>query len=106
MLRAEMSLALRKHSLMDIIFCHSGMFTASALLICSGYIGCNQIVVAVALVTLANGFLCLIHSGASVNHLDIAPKFAGVLQGITNSAAAIPGMFSPMVVGYLTENKV
>lgn len=82
------------------------MFTASALLICSGYIGCNQIVVAVALVTLANGFLCLVHSGASVNHLDIAPQFAGILQGITNSAGAIPGMFSPMVVGFLTENKV
>ena len=82
------------------------MFTASALLSCSGYIGCNQIVVAVAFVTLANGFLCLVHSGASVNHLDIAPKFAGVLQGITNSAGAIPGMFSPMVVGFFTENKV
>jgi len=36
-----------------------------------------------------------------VNHLDIGPKYAGILMGITNTAATIPGIFGPIVVGYI-----
>lgn len=36
-----------------------------------------------------------------VNHLDIGPKYAGVLMGITNTAATIPGIFGPLAVGYI-----
>ena len=84
----------------------SATFTPAALLIGSGYIGCNRIVVAVVLLTFANGILGCNNSGTAVNHLDIAPKFAGILQGITNSAGTVPGIFSPMVVGFLTEDEV
>jgi ACS family sodium-dependent inorganic phosphate cotransporter len=36
-----------------------------------------------------------------VNHLDIGPKYAGILMGITNTAATIPGIFGPLAVGYI-----
>jgi sugar phosphate permease len=36
-----------------------------------------------------------------VNHLDIGPKYAGTLMGITNTAATIPGIFGPIAVGYI-----
>jgi ACS family sodium-dependent inorganic phosphate cotransporter len=36
-----------------------------------------------------------------VNHLDIGPRYAGVLMGITNTAATIPGIFGPLAVGYI-----
>ncbi|XP_076069277.1 putative inorganic phosphate cotransporter [Oratosquilla oratoria] len=45
------------------------------------------------------------YSGHSVNHIDIAPNFAGTLFGFTNSAATIPGWVAPMTVGLLTNNQ-
>ena len=50
--------------------------------------------------------LALNTSSFEINHLDIAPRYAGVLIGITNTAATIPGMVGPYVVGYLTNNEV
>lgn len=43
-------------------------------------------------------------SGFLVNHVDIAPKYAGVLMGISNSLAAICGIAAPYVIGVLTPN--
>ena len=39
----------------------------------------------------------LVLAGFSVNHLDIAPRYAGVLMGITNTVATIPGFAAPQV---------
>ena len=41
-------------------------------------------------------------AGFNVNHLDIAPKYAGVLMGITNTAATIPGFLAPMLTDDIT----
>jgi len=35
--------------------------------------------------------------GANTNHLDIAPRYAGVLFGITNLATTLPGIIGPQV---------
>ncbi|XP_053684989.1 vesicular glutamate transporter 2.1-like isoform X1 [Sabethes cyaneus] len=40
--------------------------------------------------------------GYAVNHLDLSPKSAGVLMGISNSAGTIAGICSPIVTGYIT----
>lgn len=39
-----------------------------------------------------------------MNHNDFAPKYSGVLFGITNTFATIPGMIAPIVAGALTPN--
>ena len=70
------------------------------------YMGCGQVVIAVALVTTAIGILGFNVAGFLINHLDVAPKYAGILQGITNTVATVPGFLGPAVVGILTENKV
>ena len=36
-------------------------------------------------------------AGFNINHIDIAPRFAGVLMGITNTIATIPGFVGPQV---------
>jgi hypothetical protein len=41
-------------------------------------------------------------SGFMVNHLDIAPQYAGVLMGITNTFGTIPGFFAPAVTDSIT----
>ena len=45
-------------------------------------------------------------TGYAVNLLDIAPKFAGVIMGITNVFGSLPGFLSPQIVGIITVNKV
>ena len=42
----------------------------------------------------------------SVNILDIAPQFASLIMGLSNTAATIPGIISPMITGYIVQNKV
>jgi len=36
--------------------------------------------------------------------LDIAPRFAGIIIGISNVFGSMPGFISPMLVGYITVN--
>lgn len=43
--------------------------------------------------------------GFAVNHLDIAPRHASILMGITNTLATIPGIVSPTLTGILVKNK-
>lgn len=37
-----------------------------------------------------------------VNHVDIAPPFAGTLFGISNTCATLPGILAPYAVALLT----
>lgn len=41
----------------------------------------------------------------SVNPLDIAPQYASVLMGISNTAATIPGIISPSLTSAIVKNK-
>ena len=75
-------------------------------MVSTSYVGCDDTTLAVVLFSLALGLSALNTSSYNVNHLDIAPRYAGVLMGITNSAATIPGMVGPYVAGYLTNNEV
>ncbi|XP_066952133.1 putative inorganic phosphate cotransporter [Macrobrachium rosenbergii] len=59
----------------------------------------------IALLFIAVGLQGGVYTGFMVNHVDIAPNFAGTLFGITNAAATIPGWLAPMTVGALTNNQ-
>ena len=69
---------------------------AGAGLIAVGYLG-NSKLVTVSLMTFAVGFSGACQAGFSINHVDIAPQYAGVLMGITNTAGTIPGILGPLV---------
>jgi ACS family sodium-dependent inorganic phosphate cotransporter len=38
-----------------------------------------------------------------INHLDIGPKYAGALIGMTNTAATIPGILAPVITGFIVK---
>ena len=40
-----------------------------------------------------------------MNHLDVAPQYAAILMGISNTLGTIPGIISPSITGYLVEDK-
>jgi hypothetical protein len=50
-----------------------------------------------------NHLSCIIFS---VNPLDIAPQFASILMGLSNTVATLPGMVSPLLTGHLVQHKV
>jgi ACS family sodium-dependent inorganic phosphate cotransporter len=51
----------------------------------------------------ALGMLACTWSGMMPNHLEIAPRYADVLMGITNTAATIPGIIGVAATGWLVE---
>lgn len=45
--------------------------------------------------------------GYGVNHLDVAPQYASILMGLSNTIATIPGIVSPLIAGFIvTEQTV
>ena len=60
----------------------------------------------VVLLTLGVGLQGLTASGFAVNHLDIAPSFASVLLGITDTAATTAGILSPTLTGVIVQRHV
>ena len=43
-------------------------------------------------ITIASSLSNLTLAGASVNHLDISPRFAPVVYGVGNTASNVPGI--------------
>ncbi|XP_034239075.1 vesicular glutamate transporter 1 [Thrips palmi] len=56
-------------------------------------------------ITVAVGLGGFAWSAFSVNHLDIAPQYASILMGISNTVATLPGMISPHITGYIVQDK-
>ena len=84
--------------------CISFIGTAS-FFIATSFIECSNAVVAVVFLFFVGGFLGFSSVGFMVNHVDIAPSYAGVLFGLTNTISAIPGFLAPTLAGALTPNK-
>ncbi|XP_063843132.1 putative inorganic phosphate cotransporter [Scylla paramamosain] len=59
----------------------------------------------IALFTLATTLQGGIYTGFLINHIDIAPNFAGTLFGITNALGTIPSWVGPITTGALTKNQ-
>ena len=45
-------------------------------------------------------------TGFNVNHLDIAPRYASILMGMSNGVGTIAGMICPIATEMLTKNRV
>jgi MFS transporter, ACS family, solute carrier family 17 (sodium-dependent inorganic phosphate cotransporter), other len=59
--------------------------------------------VAVTLVTLSIGGSALGAGAFAVNHLDVAPRYAGILMGLSNTFATIPGIVGVAATGFILE---
>ncbi|GAB1611052.1 sialin-like, partial [Argonauta hians] len=79
-----------------------GLILPAVLLGCMQYAECNRDA-ALAMVIVAISLSAISMAGYQVNHLDIAPNFAGLLMGISNTFATIPGFVAPSVVGAFTH---
>ncbi|XP_050368697.1 probable anion transporter 5 [Argentina anserina] len=53
--------------------------------------------------SVALGFLALGRAGFAVNHLDIAPRYAGIVMGVSNTAGTLAGIIGVDLTGKLLE---
>nr|AWJ68268.1 putative vesicular glutamate transporter [Hirudo verbana] len=65
----------------------------------------NDTVTAISCLTVAVGFSGFAISGFNVNHLDIAPRYASILMGMSNGVGTLAGMFCPIVTEMLTKHR-
>jgi len=64
---------------------------------------CSGIFSAAFVSSLALGGLAISRAGYAVNHMDIAPRLAGVLMGMSNGCGAIAGMIGPWITGLMLD---
>lgn len=76
----------------------------AGFLIGTSFVKCTNAMVAVAFLFFAALFMGLSGGGFFVNHVDIAPSYAGILFGITNCISALSGFLAPLVATALTPN--
>jgi MFS transporter, ACS family, solute carrier family 17 (sodium-dependent inorganic phosphate cotransporter), other len=60
----------------------------------------------VILLTIGVGIGAFSLSGFVINHLDIAPRYASILMGISNTFGSLPGIVSPILTGYIVTTPV
>jgi MFS transporter, ACS family, solute carrier family 17 (sodium-dependent inorganic phosphate cotransporter), other len=65
--------------------------------------GAASITSALVLMCLATGLLALCLAGFPPNCLDVAPRHADVLYGISNTFATLPGLFGVFITGWLVD---
>ncbi|KAI3941814.1 hypothetical protein MKW98_030544 [Papaver atlanticum] len=53
--------------------------------------------------SVALGFLALGRAGFAVNHMDVAPRYAGIVMGISNTAGTLAGIVGVGLTGKLLE---
>ena len=77
-----------------------GLWLPGACALLAVVAGC-QAELAVVLFALAAGLNTLSVCGCKTGMLDIAPDFAGIVFGVSNTVANIPGFMGPAIVGAL-----
>ena len=82
-----------------------GQYGPALALIAASFTGCNPWLT-VSLLTIGVGMNGGIYSGFKVNHLDISPRFAGVLMSFTNCLANLAGLLAPITAGHIIVGRV
>ncbi|KAK3104543.1 hypothetical protein FSP39_004610 [Pinctada imbricata] len=86
------------------LFHFLGMAISAPFLLALSFLDYTQRDIVVVLLIIYWTTQAMNNAGFRVNHLDIAPRFAGVLNGMTGTCASIAALISPLVTSALTQN--
>lgn len=78
-----------------------GFGGAATVLLVIGHV--TSAPLAMFLMSIATFLAAMAISGFGANHLDIAPRYAGVLMGISNTAGTVPGIVGVTVTGMILD---
>ncbi|KAI4456292.1 solute carrier family 17 [Holotrichia oblita] len=82
-----------------------GLIGPAIALLTLGLIGEPNRGEAIGLLILAVGINSAIYSGTEVNHIDISPRFAATLMGITNGLGNVFSLIAPLIVQYIVTDE-
>ncbi|XP_066938077.1 putative inorganic phosphate cotransporter isoform X2 [Macrobrachium rosenbergii] len=80
-----------------------GIYGPMVSLVAMCFVNCNE-VLAMVVLCLAVGLNGAVYCGYMCSHQDLAPNFAGILMGFTNTVSNIPGFIAPSIVGLIINN--
>lgn len=92
---------IRTTTVRKIFICGSLVLQAGFLILTAWLDSFIASVVFISL-TVATGGL----TAVNVNLFDLAPQYAGMMMGFANTFGNLPGMISPVVTGYIVQNKL
>lgn len=81
-----------------------GLLGPAFCMIGASYTGCSG-AATVALLSVGVGLMGATMSAYRINHLDISPRYAGVLMAITNCVANLFALLAPLIAGKITNHK-
>lgn len=82
-----------------------GMVGPAIALITTGFLSCTNIEFGITLVTVGQSFgEFAFMGGYMLSIFELAPKYAGIIIGITNTFGVLPGFLCPLFVSLLTPN--
>ncbi|XP_070184809.1 sialin-like [Littorina saxatilis] len=82
-----------------------GLVVPGLLIVGVGFLNPDQQYLVVAMLIVNAAFQSACMSGFRINHLDIAPRFAGSLAGMTVTFATSAAIISPLVISPLVADK-
>ncbi|XP_065191709.1 sialin-like [Sycon ciliatum] len=85
------------------IFTTAGLCLPAIFLVITGFSETKSAALVFLTIGVASASPAL--SGFNINHLDLSPRFAGVLMGISNMFATIPGIVGPLVADGMTPDR-
>ena len=87
------------------LFTFLGTIIPAVLIICLSYTSCTSVYAGVLLLSFGVGFDAFMSSGGYlVNINDIAGPYSGIVFGISNTFATIPGLIAPYIAGLITKH--
>ncbi|KAL7745265.1 hypothetical protein ACLKA6_008309 [Drosophila palustris] len=80
-----------------------GQYGPAVTLLTVGYFH-TSLLITVLLFTLGMACNGAIYSGFKINHLDLSPRYAGLLIAITNCTANLVGLTAPIIAGHVIHH--
>lgn len=84
----------------------SGSLVPAATLVWLAFISKSQATLIIILLNVIIGLTVFLYNGSYINHVDISPKYAGLMLGMENSISQMVGLTGPIFVQYMVPDLV
>ncbi|KAH8390128.1 hypothetical protein KR200_007664 [Drosophila serrata] len=98
--RKDISLAILRKTINSF-----ATWTPAVALVILSYMGEQNVVGSLCCMVAATAAISGQAIGSSLNHVDLAPNFAGLLFGISNTLMSAAGVISPIIIGLAVTNE-
>lgn len=84
----------------------AGSIVPSATLVWLAFIDKSQTTLVIVLLNVIIGLTVFLYNASYISHVDISPRYAGLMLGIENSISQMVGLTGPIFVQYVVTDLV